>query len=161
MKRILAAILSLIIALSVLTSCERRVDPEKILRDFCTAYGIEAAIYSSGAKEGENGFADAEFLPTLLTGRTDEICDFAVAFCSTLDGYFEVGILACKTAYGANEVSLACLERIELVKVICNQSDITVSEGAFVARYGNSVVYSMATDNERARRLLDAHFSGM
>ena len=159
MKRFFAAILALSFLAPLLVSCSKELDPTLTIREFCVSYGVETTVYSSRASEGDDGYADANFLPNLLGSEAEGIREFAVALRTSLDGNFEVGIFLCKTVYDARAVSLACLERIELVRVLCESTDKPISDGAFVAIYGTAVVYSITDDNDLSRRLFDALLS--
>ncbi|MBQ8720416.1 MAG: hypothetical protein IJY65_05225 [Clostridia bacterium] len=154
MKRTLAVTILLSLILS-LVSCKEERSADALMRELCEAYGCGAVVYSPSVPEGERGYTNEDFLSSLYSTVPSGVEDYAVALLCSLESHFEVGILVCKTAYDALEASRVCLERIELVRVICAK-DAAAGDGAFVLRYGNTVAYAIAEDSESVRRILDA-----
>ncbi|MBQ1260956.1 MAG: hypothetical protein IIX96_02995 [Clostridia bacterium] len=133
--------------LITLSSCSERVSAEELIREFAAAYGTEGVIYTSSAKEGEEGYIDAELYRKLYDSEADFETDFAVMLSEGLDFIYEVGAFVAYDSSSALAALETVLMRIDFL------SEMGYAEAPVVIRRGNTVLYSTLPDKEGAERI--------
>ena len=155
MKR--AAALAMIIALllTMLTGCGKPRSARALLLEFEIAYGIDHTVYSPDVPEGEAGYVSDEFFEIMYMYGESCVTDYAIAQGSDLSSISECAIFICDGEHNAERMRLYLIERLELLSSSAKLSGIDYPEGAFVKRYGSTVVMSVLADNARAERIFN------
>ena len=146
MKKIIAAVLLIALALLPLSACRKTYDAEKILEEFIAEYGAEGVIYHSGAVEGECGYLEPEMLRKIYVIGDRFPREYAI-FLNSHPGYgSECAVFVCLDAEEQLAAEEAALERIRL---------LSGGEGAFVKRVGSIVFYSTMSEGKRAAEIFE------
>ena len=150
--RKIACLLIVLLTLSGAASCGDVPSAAALMREFCTEYGIDAAVYSPEVSEGESGYVYDGFLETLYGDISGGVSDFAIILRS--DG-METRECAVFIAYSESDALLiadACYERLELIRTV-TLGDAPYLDDAFVQRRGDTVVMCALSDNTLAHVL--------
>ena len=146
MKRTIA--LLLLLSLILITSCSKKRSAEDILLEFCEGYPISASLYSSLAREGDEGYIDDEMLYTLYGVESFPVAEFSLALYGKVDTVREIGVFL--TGNGE--------DRIELSELLSNRirflSSFSDGEG-FIRKYKGVLVYGFVENSSYAEELFD------
>lgn len=147
MKRFLA--LLLLGSLLVMSSCSRSACAEDILTAVCREYPLDATVYSSHKREGEDGFIDGEMLVTLYGTDEGLTGEFALVLYGKVDTVREIGVFI--TEKGDDIIGIAELLR-RRIDFLSSASD---GEG-FLKKYRGAIVYAFVNDSSRIEALFDS-----
>ena len=142
MKKAFAALLIPVIVLSLI-SCRSERSAEELMRAFVDAYKATGVIYSSSAKEGDDGYIDSELFNKIYLTDGRAPSEFAVFLNLHTDHTSECAVFVCRDGDELMRVERMCLERVALLS----------SEAGFVVRSHGTVFYSTMSDKARAQRL--------
>lgn len=147
MKKALAAVLIILIALS-LVSCSYDKSAEAVLHDFCREYPIDSRIYSSLADTWEAGYIDSEMLYALYGMDEHPVREYAVVMYGKVDTVREIGVFIIENGQ----------DKILLTELISGRigflSSFAEGEG-FVKSYKGVMVYGFVENSARAQELFD------
>ncbi len=147
MKRT-AAIL-LLISLLLLISCSERACAADVAAEFCRAYSLDGRVYSSLAKEGEDGYIDDEMLHALYGDSDCLVTEFAIVLYGKVSTVREIGVFIAENGSERMELLELATDRVSFL------SSFADGEG-FVKKYRAAVVYGFVDDASRAEGLLDS-----
>ncbi len=144
-----------ILVLPCVCACSETKSADYIMGEFVSAYGAGGVIYAKSVPEGESGYADSDFFPTMYGEGEDCVSDYAVLLLSDMDTVGECAVFICYSEYDAILVSDMCTRRLSLLRSLMGSVDVSFTEDAFIRRYGRVVVMCALSDNERAERIFD------
>ena len=147
MKRIFA-LLTCICTL-LLSACSRDVRADEVLVRALREYPLEADVYSSLNKEGEDGFVDSEMLIALYGVSEHPTAEFALALYGKVDTVREIGVFS--TDGGADIIGLTELleRRLDFLA--------SASDGEkFLKKYKGAIVYAFVGDASRIEAIFDS-----
>lgn len=152
MKKI-AFLLLLIFLFFSLLSCEKTPSAEAMIYDFISAYSAKGTIYSSGKREGEDGYVYDELLKKIYIFEGAFPKNYAI-------------FLNSHTDFGAECAAFVCEDEDERAKVInMSRERITIlgkgKDNAFLSTSGSIVFYSTLSNRAEAealwRKILSHH----
>ncbi len=142
----------------LLASCGKELPSGEALAAFGQAYPLPAGtLYHSAARQGEEGYMDPRLFHWLYgredgTNDREDVAEFSLFLGSSLSSVYETGVFISPDGDGAKEVMGMLHARIQMVKETPHV-DASAAEGAFVAKYGKTVVYAILPDNPKAKRV--------
>ena len=142
MKKILATIIILCTAIS-LVSCSEERSAVSLLDSFISVYSADGVIYTPSREEGEEGYIDESLFSKIYRYDGDMPRNFALFLNSHTDHTSECAVFVCRDGDELMRVERMCLERVALLS----------SESGFVVRSHGTVFYSTMSDKARAQRL--------
>lgn len=156
MRRLIFHLSVFLLAILCLFSCGERRCAEDIAEEFSELL-CGGVVYTKSAEEGERGYIDGEFF-SLMFGEDFEFSgDWAVWLDSSLTSVSEGGVFVSDSSYAAKKTEEMLRERIRLVLGVISSSSIKLPEG-IIKTYGNTVVYYVGSEPERARRAWESIF---
>ncbi len=143
MKRIiyLAAVLLIVLSpIVILVGCSAEHDPEQVVSQICSAYGIAGRKYSSTASEDEDGYIGQRLESVIFDSHVPPSVEYCLVLHSKLDSLYEVGAFRCSAGEDRLYVRELVEKRLELLG-----ATVPKGEGTVLVR-GELVIYAYLPD---------------
>ena len=161
MKKLLPFLL--FFGLLSLTACGKTPSAVSAMDSFRDAFGGGGILFSPTVLEGEDGYIGTDWLVAFFGESAADAenplpADYAVLLFPSLAGAREAGVFVCDDTGDALRLCELCLDRLELLRSVARAGGTPVPDGAFVRRYGKTVVYAVVEDAERAEAVFSRLF---